>query len=355
MNIYYHQLDPFVIQFSESFGLRWYSLAYIIGAVCAFLAGLYLIRKGKLPLPKSKLSDIVFYGAMGAVIGGRLGYCLFYNPSSFLSFDSSFPFWGILKVHQGGMSSHGGIAGFLFSQILYAHRHNISFFSLMDLGAIPGSIGFFLGRIANFINGELYGRVVEGKVWLAVRFPTELYLWADHPGAYKKQLLSLKEILPSLSSVMPTSIRIPSVHSWEQWVSKAVEGNSIYENYIAHICGLIVQSANKSPIKEGLESLLSARHPSQIYQAVLDGLVPLTVVCFFWLKPRKAGLISLVWISCYLLCRIITEFYRRPDSQIGFEFLNLTRGQWLSVVLYIFVIIYGYIIYKKRPQGFGSF
>ena len=208
----------FLIQFSGNIGIRWYSLAYIAGAVFAYFAGMYLIKKGRVHLPSDKLMDIIVFGAMGAVLGGRLGYCAFYSPELFLSFDSPFPFWGVLKIYEGGMSSHGGIIGFLISQILYAYRHKLSFFSLMDLGAVAAAVGFFLGRLANFINGELYGRVVEGTTWFAVRFPSELYLWASQPDLYKKQLISLKELLPVLESKIQSPVRIPGSYVWESWV-----------------------------------------------------------------------------------------------------------------------------------------
>ena len=352
MITYYHQLDPFLIQFSENFGIRWYSLAYIMGAVFAYFAGVYLIKKGRIHIPETKLMDIVVYGAMGAVLGGRLGYCLFYSSNLFLSFDSSFPFWGVLKIYQGGMSSHGGIIGLLISQILYAYRHKLSFFSLLDLSAIAGSVGIFLGRIANFINGELYGRIVEGKTWLAVKFPTELYSWVDQPAIYKKQLISLKETFSSLDSFFPSVVKIPSSYTWEFWVSKAIEGDSTYSGYLSYVCSLIVQVSDKQAIKEMLEPLLFLRYPSQLYQAVLSGLVPFFLICLFWLKPKKPGMISLVFICSYLSFRIFTEFYRQPDIQIGFQFLDLTRGQWLSIFLYLVVLLYGYFVYKQKPKGF---
>ena len=355
MLTYYHQLNPFLIQFSENFGIRWYSLAYIMGAVFAYFIGVFLIRKERISLPESKLMDIVVFGAIGAVVGGRLGYCIFYGPHLFLSFDSSFPFWGALKVHHGGMSSHGGIIGFLLFQIVYARQNKLSFFSLIDLGAIAGSFGIFLGRIANFINGELYGRVVEGKTWIAVRFPSELYLWADQPGLYKKQLISLKGLLSSLDSAFPSSIRIPSAYTWEEWVSKAAEGDSVYEGYVSYICSLIVRSSHQASIKEILEPLLFLRYPSQIYQSLLGGFLPFLIICLFWLKPRKAGLIAFVWAGCYLFFRILTEFYRQPDPQIGFQLLHLTRGQWLSAFFYLVVISYGYFVYRQEPKGFKSF
>ena len=289
---------------------------------------------------------------MGAVIGGRLGYCLFYQPDLFLSFDSSFPYWGFFKIHEGGMASHGGIIGFFVSQVLYARYHKLSFFSLVDLGAFGSSIGFFLGRIANFINGELFGRIVEGKTWFAVRFPSEIYLWADHPQTYKTQLLSLKTLLPTLDTLVRPQINIPSAYTWETWISKAIEGHEIYQGYISYVGSLIVENSHKAPIKELLEPLLFLRYPSQLYQSALGGLATFLILCLFWLKPRKAGLVTLVFTGSYLLFRVLTEFYRQPDSHIGFQFLNLTRGQWLSLLFLCIVIIYGYFVYRQEPKGF---
>ena len=358
---YYHQLDPFFIHFTGNIGIRWYSMAYILAVLFAYFAGQRLIKKNRLQLPSSKLMDIVVFGAMGAVIGGRLGYCLFYSPDLFLDFkpisfslfkfNISLPFWGVLKVYQGGMASHGGIIGFLISQALYAYRHKLSFFSLIDLGALAGAFGIFFGRIANFINGELYGRVVEGSAWLAVRFPSEVLLWANQPKLYKKQLLSLKEIAPSIDSML---VKVPSQELWVEWVNKAsLSPDSVYSSYISYICQLIFQSSYQSPFKEMLEPLLSLRYPSQLYQSFFGGLLPFALMSLVWLKPRKAGLISLVFIISYLSFRIWTEFYRQPDYHIGFQLFDLTRGQWLSLLLYSMAGAYAYFFYKQKPKGFG--
>ena len=347
--IYYHQLDPFLIHFTGNIGIRWYSMAYILAVAFAYFAGKYLINKNRLQLPSQKLMDIVFFGAMGAVIGGRLGYCLFYSPDLFLSFDKSFPFWGILKVHQGGMSSHGGIIGFLLAQILYSHRHKLSFFSLVDLGAFTAAFGICIGRISNFINGELYGRVVEGSTWLAVRFPAEILLWARQPKIYKEQLISLKEIAPTIDSML---LKISSPEMWVEWVNKAILApESPYSSYISYMCQMIFQASYKSPVKEMIEPLLSLRYPSQLYQSFFGGLLPLIIMSLIWIKPKKAGLISLVFIISYLSFRIFTEFYRQPDYHIGFQLFNLTQGQWLSLLFYIIVAVYAYFFYKQKPEG----
>ena len=256
---YYHQLDPFLIHFFGNVGIRWYSMAYILAVLFAYYAGQYLIKKDRLQIPENKLMDSIVFGAGGAVIGGRLGYCLFYAPGLFLSFDSislfgvSIPFWGVLKIYEGGMSSHGGILGFLFSQILYSYRHNLSFFSLMDLGALSSAFGIFLGRIANFINGELYGRVVEGSSWLMVRFPSEVLLWSSQPDLYKKQLLSLKEIASSIDTNL---VKVSSPDTWVEWVNKAsLSPDSVYSSYVSYVSQLITQSSSQPQVKELLSLL----------------------------------------------------------------------------------------------------
>ncbi|MBC6415338.1 MAG: prolipoprotein diacylglyceryl transferase [Bdellovibrionales bacterium] len=350
--IYYHQLDPFIIQFTGNFGLRWYSMAYILAIMFSYFLAKYLIKKQRIHLPLNKLSDIIFFGALGAVLGGRIGFCIFYSPDLLLSFDSSFPFWGVLKIHQGGMSSHGGILGLLTSLFFYSYRYQISLYTMLDLASITGAFGIFLGRIANFINAELYGRIVEGKAWFSVRFPTELFLWSSDPKFYKKELLSLESLLPYLKSSL---IEIPSSNTWSDWLNRIGEGDEgmVYERYISYICNSIYNLSHSSPIKELLEPLLSLRHPSQLYQAIGGGLIPFILICIFWLKPRKPGFISVVFILSYLFFRIFTEFYRQPDTSIGFQLFDLTRGQWLSLMMYILAFLFSYCVFtNKNPLNF---
>ena len=324
-------------------------MAYIAGILFAYFAGAYLIKSNRLKLPLEKLSDMVFIGALGAVLGGRFGFCLFYSPELLISFDLSFPYWGLLKVHQGGMSSHGGILGLLIAVIFYAGRHKLSFYAMADLGAIAGAFGIFLGRIANFINGELYGRIVEGSTWFAVKFPGELLLWASQPKIYQKQLLSLDSLFPYLKNSL---IEIPSSQTWSKWISLAGEqgSQSTHSNYISYLCQLIYQSAYSGPVKDLLEPLLSLRYPSQLYQSFFGGFIPLALMALFWIKPKRAGVISVVFILSYLFFRVFTEFYRQPDASIGFQWLYLTRGQWLSLLMYLLAFSYTYFVFKKPAK-----
>lgn len=350
-SIYYHQLDPFLIQFTQNFGIRWYSLAYFLGFVATYLLALYLKKNNRLNLPASQVLDTVTYGVLGAIFGGRLGYCLFYNPELFVSLDSSFPFWGVLKIHQGGMASHGGILGFVVFGYLYCRYKKMCFLSFMDLGAFGGAVGLFLGRIANFINGELYGRVMEKSGFFGVKFPSELFLWSERIADYKEQLLSLKAVLPSLKNFSELKIQIPDSLMWEQWLERALESPA-YKDRVTYICNFIVDVSHHPSVRALLEPLLFVRHPSQLYQSFWDGLVPCLLISVLWLKPHKPGLISLVWISTYLMSRIFTEFFRMPDADIGYQLFHLTRGQWLSILTLVFgVSIYGYFVYKNKPKG----
>lgn len=346
--IYYHQLDPFLIQFTEHFGIRWYSLAYIAGVIAAYYLAFYFIKKGRLFFRESQVLDIVTYGAIGAVAGGRIGYCVFYAPNLLIDFDSSFPFWGLLKIHEGGMASHGGVLGLIISQWFYGRYHKISFASLLDLGALAGSVGMCLGRIANFINGELYGRVVENWSLLGVRFPEELFLWVEKIGQHKDNLLALQAVFPSLSRL--TGTQLPSPERWESLIEKASNADQ-YKAQLYSVCNLIVEFASHPTVKLYLEPLLFVRHPSQFYQSFFGGLAPLVLILLLWLKQRPAGFIALVWAFAYFAGRFFTEFFRMPDTHIGYQLFNLTRGQWLSLLLLATITaVYFFAFHNKRAK-----
>lgn len=159
-----HDLSPFLIQFGDSFGIRWYGLAYIGGF---FITSWYLGRYAKAnyhALNKDEQSNLLFYLILGVIIGGRLGYFVFYTPELLFKDPLS-----LFKVWEGGMASHGGMLGVLTAMLIYAKKKNIPFFQLSDLIITTVPAGLFLGRIANFINGELWGKV--GQVPWAVIFP----------------------------------------------------------------------------------------------------------------------------------------------------------------------------------------
>ena len=257
--MFINNLDPVAIQIF-SIEIRWYSLAYIFGILIGWLYCKKILIKDK---NISKLfDDLISYLIIGIILGGRLGYVIFYN----LEYFSSNPI-EILMIWQGGMSFHGGLLGVLASTIIYAKKHNVNKFIFLDLIAGSAPIGIFLGRIANFVNSELYGR--ETDVLWSVIFA-----------------------------------RIDNI----------------------------------------------TRHPSQIYEALLEGII-LFFILFFFIKKNyllKPGLISSLFLIFYSLFRFLVEFFRVPDEQVGFIYLNLTIGQIISLIFLSFGF---YLFFIKKNEN----
>jgi len=257
--MFINNFDPVAIQIF-SIEIRWYSLAYIFGILIGWLYCKKILIKDK---NISKLfDDLISYLIIGIILGGRLGYVIFYNLEYFLSNPIE-----ILMIWHGGMSFHGGLLGVLASTIIYAKKHNVNKFIFLDLIAGSAPIGIFLGRIANFVNSELYGRETN-------------ILW----------------------SVIFTKI----------------------DNI--------------------------TRHPSQIYEALLEGII-LFFILFFFIKKNyllKPGLISSLFLIFYSLFRFLVEFFRVPDEQVGFIYLNLTIGQIISLIFLSFGF---YLFFIKKNEN----
>ena len=257
--------------FGVTIALRWYALAYIAGLLIAWriilrLIGTQRLWQGAAPLTRDQVERLLTWVIVGVVLGGRFGYVLFYQPG----FYAANP-WQILKVWQGGMSFHGGFLGVVVANILFAWREKIPLFAASDLMAVATAPGLFLGRVANFINAELWGR------------PTDLPWGVAFPGD------------------------------------------------AAQVCDGVVG--------------ICARHPSQVYEAILEGLVLGTLL--FWLAYRRgwlaySGRTTGAFIAGYGLARFIVEFVRQPDAQfvtegnpLGLAWqmggYGLTMGQLLSV------------------------
>ena len=257
--MFINNFDPVAIQIF-SIEIRWYSLAYIFGILIGWLYCKKILIKDK---NISKLfDDLISYLIIGIILGGRLGYVIFYN----LEYFSSNPI-EILMIWHGGMSFHGGLLGVLASTIIYAKKHNVNKFIFLDLIAGSAPIGIFLGRVANFVNSELYGRETD-------------ILW----------------------SVIFTKI----------------------DNI--------------------------TRHPSQIYEALLEGVI-LFFILFFFIKKNyllKPGLISSLFLIFYSLFRFLVEFFRVPDEQVGLIYLNLTIGQIISLIFLSFGF---YLFFIKKNEN----
>lgn len=155
-----NDLNPFVWRISGDFGIRWYGLAYIAGFLCAWLILRHLAKRGACLIPAERLPDAMLAIMLGVLVGGRLGYVLIYQPSLLWDFSASAPWWGVLAINKGGMASHGGMAGLIFAGMWIARSCRVPTLHVLDMMTLTGPIGLFLGRIANFVNGELLGRIV---------------------------------------------------------------------------------------------------------------------------------------------------------------------------------------------------
>ncbi len=340
---YFHSLDPFIIQFTEDFGLRWYSMAYIMGFAMGYFLIKSLIKINRTPLSKNEILDLIIWGAFGVILGGRMGFALFYAPNILIEFDTRFPYWEFLKVYHGGLASHGGIIGLVVAMILFAKKRGFSAYHCLDLVAFGSGVGIIFGRMANFINGELLGRITEGKTLWAVQFPQEMLLWiADKKTEHLKDLSSI---------VHKVKINL-NADMWNNWIYQ-FESYGSYKAQIYSVVHSLIkacENGNKEVIA-ALKEIISFRHPSQIYQAFLEGFIPLMVVFILWRKKSfKPGVIAGVWAVCYGFMRILGEQFRMPDAELGFEALGLTRGQWLSIFMLIGLSIYFILVWKTSKK-----
>lgn len=254
MAIAFPHIDPVIVQLGP-LAIRWYSLAYIAGIVLGWVIVKKQLKKHPLPgLEAGRIEDMIVWAIGGIIIGGRLGYTLFYNPEYYFARPVE-----ILHVWQGGMSFHGGAAGFAVAFYLFCRRHKIPYLKLMDLMACVAPIGLGLGRLANFINGELWGR--ETRVPWAMVFPRA-------------------DILP--------------------------------------------------------------RHPSQLYEATLEGAVLLSIMLLLLNRTslrNRPGALCGIFMMGYGVARITCEFFREPDAQLGFLWEGATMGQLLSIPMFLFGLI----------------
>jgi phosphatidylglycerol:prolipoprotein diacylglycerol transferase len=313
--------SPFAWRFSENFGIRWYGLSYLLAFFCAYVLLFWFSRRQRSGLTAAMITDFTVYSAIGILIGGRLGYCLFYSPDLFVKFKMDFPFWGVLALQEGGMSSHGGILGLAAAIVFFAWRTGISRLYLFDLAAITGSLGIFFGRLANFINGELVGRVVDSSYPLAVKFPQDILFWPQYNYSKLASLSSVIEKVPELKN-----------SEWSTLTSQPAltEATTDKINLILSQILDSVQSGNEAA-KNALAPLLEYRHPSQLYSAAGEGLFVFFFLFILWYKPRRPGVVASWFLVLYSIVRIIDEQFRLPDPQLGLQWLDLTRGQWLSV------------------------
>lgn len=240
------EIDPIFLRLGP-LQFRWYGLMYVIGFLVSYFIIRNEVRRRHLPLENEAVADLIFCLALGVVAGGRLGYVLFYDLGAYIAHPLR-----IFAIWQGGMSFHGGLIGVSLAGLWYARRFEMPYLQLMDLAAFATPVGLGLGRIGNFINGELYGRV----------------------------------------TTMP-------------W-------------------GMIFPDGGPLP-----------RHPSQLYEAFLEGLVLFFIVRLLAHRFQAPGTAMAAFLSGYGLFRFIVEMFRQPDSQLGLFWGVISMGQLLSLPLFL--------------------
>lgn len=263
----YPEIDPVAISLGPV-QVHWYGLTYLAGLAFAWWLGVRRSARPDVPLSRAQVDDLIFFSALGVVIGGRLGYALFYGGERLLQ-D---PLW-LLQVWQGGMSFHGGMLGVIIAVAWFARSRAIAFGAVLDLAALLTPMGLALGRLGNFIGQELWGR------------PTDV----------------------------PWAMVFPA------------------------------------------DPLQLARHPSQLYQFALEGVLLLVILLVFSARPRPMWAMSGLFALGYGCLRFIAEFFRQPDAHIGFQAFGwLTRGQLLClpmIALGIFLLWWAY--HRQAPQTPG--
>lgn len=349
MDAWVHDLSPWVLRISESFGIRWYGVSYVAGFAAGWLLLRMLAQRGLVRIPADRVLDAILILVAGVLVGGRLGYCLVYRPELLVDFSGSFPFWGVLQLTKGGMASHGGIVGVIIAAWWVSRGFKTEsgervgtcpVLHVTDAVALVGPIGLGLGRLANFINGELLGKIVarpgERGPWWSVRFPQELLSGhAPELTAAQQAELSRLVIVNRLGPNEPDALVI------ERLIERVQAGS--------------VETAAQ------LEPLLSARHPSQLYQAVAEGLVLSAVVWWVWRKPRVPGVVGAWFLISYGVLRVVTEVWRLPDAQFGgaglldaARPLGLSRGQWLSVGMVAAGAVLLVVVVRRGGERLGG-
>lgn len=271
------QFDPVLVHLGP-FPIRWYALSYILGFVLFIILGRIRIKKGNTFFTNNLLDDFLTWGVIGVILGGRLGYVLFYKPSDYFSAPLE-----ILKIWDGGMSFHGGFLGVLIAIWLFALKHKQSFWSVADFISPLIPLGLACGRLGNFINGELWGRVTSPSAWWAMGFPQ-------------------------------------ANHSDQLFISDHIQWLPFFSQYY-----------------------MLPRHPSQLYQFLLEGICLFILLWCFSSKQRPLGQISAFFLAGYGTFRFIAEFAREPDDYLGLLDFGLSMGQWLSLPMIILGI--GLFIY----------
>ncbi len=304
---YVHDLSPIIFELGP-LKLRWYGLAYVGGFLVAYWILLRFARRKLWVVEEDKVSDVVTFTAFfGVFLGGRVGYVLFYMvPQHGWSYLIDDPL-SVIKVWEGGMSSHGGILGIFFFTLFYAKKHQLSWPGLGDGIAIVAPLGVFFGRIANFINGELYGTKTDSA--LGVKFPESLREPIDH-DKLDHAVLQAASVNEEIGSML------------------ALENADPY-----NIFNRVIEISREDPkVLEALGDHIDPRHASQLYEGFLEGALIFGIL--YWVRVKFPqlghGIITGTFFTLYAVFRILVETVREPDAA---KIMGLTKGQFYSTFM----------------------
>lgn len=309
-------IDPVLLDLPGPVDVRWYGLMYLLGFVAGYIVLKRLARAGELRLSASAVGDLVSTLVLGVVLGGRLGYLVFYDLRATIEHPLE-----ALRIWEGGMSFHGGLIGVVVATLWFTRRRGLAFLHVADALALAAPFGLLAGRLANFINGELYGRVASRDVPWAVRFPTD-------PAA--RRLLGTEGL-----AMRERELRIESVYESGLW--------------------------------EAVRPQVPLRHPSQLYEALAEGvlLALLLWAVFAWRRRAAAaragdeaagrslldGPFVALFLIGYGIARAIVELFRQPDAQfrgpgdpVGTVLGPFTMGQLLSLAM----VCAGLLLFASR-------
>ena len=286
---YLHDFSPFLFEFPGGWGLRWYGLAYVLSFLLGGWLYQWLARRGYTDLPEAQVSDFITWCAVfGVMLGGRLGWILFYGLRQDHTGE---PWWWPLEVWKGGMSSHGGILGLVLFTLYWSRRRKVSWTGIGDSLVVVAPVGLFIVRLANFINGELFGR--PAAVSWAMLFPKEM---ESDRGLWKR-------------------------------VQNASQRDDLQD-----VDRFIAAARHDPHLQEILRAMLTPRHPSQLYEALLEGAVLFTALWLLRTRCRvPRGVLTGAFFILYAVLRIAGEFFREPDSAWSVGWIS--AGQFLSIFM----------------------
>ncbi len=333
-----HDLSPFAVRISQDFGIRWYGLSYAAGFLIGWMVLRWLAKRGAILIPADRVGDAILYAVAGVVVGGRLGYVLVYEPKLLTTFTGHAPWWGLLAINQGGMASHGGMTGVIIASFFIARGFKgpdgkrygrAPVLHVLDALALITPPGLMLGRLANFINGELLGRAYaapgQPAPWWTVRFPQEILVGSRGlPARSDAEIRAIEGVIRN-AGISPAVFETGR----DALVEKIQQGN--------HVAA------------EQLGALLYSRYPSQLFQAAAEGVVLGVLLILVSRRRHLPGVVGCWFLLGYGVLRIITEqFWRLPDAHLkNPRPYGLSYGQWLSVAM-LGVGVVGLVCILKR-------